>query len=228
MQIADLVKASLVDYPGLIAAVVFTQGCNLRCGYCHNYNLLPLKKKGACLPVAGVLDLFLKKRRNLLDGVVISGGEPTIQDGLIPFIEQVKNLGYQVKLDTNGTAPGVLRELLAQNLLDYVAMDVKAPPERYAEICGSPVNLKALEESIRLLQEAPVQYELRTTLAPGLKLEDLRHMMAWIGGQPPLTLQRYRETPGPSGVPLTPDPSDHEIAAQFKAEFEFCQLRGFS
>jgi pyruvate formate lyase activating enzyme len=227
MKIAALVKTSLVDYPGLIAATVFTQGCNFRCGYCHNYDLLPLEKKDAYLCETAVLNL-LKKRRNFLDGLVISGGEPTLQSGLLPFIAQVKKLGYQIKLDTNGTAPWVLRELLAQKLLDFVAMDVKAPPERYAEICGSPVNLAALRESIRLLQEAPVQYELRTTLAPGLKIEDLRQMMVWIGGKPRLTLQRYRKTPGPSGVPPTPDPLDREIAAQFKTEFEFCQLRGFS
>jgi pyruvate formate lyase activating enzyme len=227
MKIAALVKTSLVDYPGLIAAVIFTQGCNFRCVYCHNYDLLAVEKKGEYLSETAVLK-FLKGRQNFLDGLVITGGEPTLQAGLIPFITQVKQLGYQVKLDTNGTAPLILRELLAAKLLDFVAMDVKASPERYAKICGGPVKLTALRDSIRLLQQAAVPSEFRTTLAPGLQIEDLRQMMAWIGGQPRLVLQRYRKTPGPSGVPLDPDPCDREIAAQFQSEFKFCQLRGFS
>jgi pyruvate formate lyase activating enzyme len=227
MKIAALVKTSLVDYPGLIAAVVFTQGCNFRCGYCHNHDLLPWEKADGYHSESEVLEV-LKGRKNFLDGLVITGGEPTVQMGLSSFITRVKKLGYQVKLDTNGTAPQVLKDLLDQKLLDYVAMDVKASPDRYAEICGSPVNLTALHESIRLLQQVPVPYEFRTTLAPGLKLDDLRQMMAWIGGKPRLFLQRYRETVGPSGIALPPNPRDREIAAEFQSEFAFCQLRGFT
>jgi pyruvate formate lyase activating enzyme len=225
MKIAALVKTSLVDYPGFIASVVFTQGCNLRCGYCHNPNLLsadgPLP-----VPETAVLD-HLNRRKGILDGLVVSGGEPTLQLGLEAFLHRIKEMGFRIKLDTNGTAPHVLEQLTAGKLLDYVAMDVKAPPERYPEICGHPVDLAAIRESIRLLQYGAIPYEFRTTLAPGLEMADLRKIRDWIGGKSHFVLQKYRAVNHKTNI-TTQKTDAQKIAAEFQNQFSGCQLRGFS
>jgi pyruvate formate lyase activating enzyme len=226
MKIAALVRAALVDYPGFIAAVIFTQGCNLRCGYCHNPALL---SSDGPLFVAetDVLD-HLNRRKGILDGLVVTGGEPTLQLGLETFLHQVKEMGFRVKLDTNGTAPPVLERLIAGKLLDYVAMDIKAPPERYPEICGQPVDLAAIRESIQLLRRSTIPYEFRTTLAPGLGMEGLRKIMNWIDESPHFVLQRYRAVTRQPDIATAKNTDDREIAAEFQNRFGLCQLRGFS
>jgi len=152
MKIAGIVRQSLVDYPGKLAATVFTQGCNMNCVFCHNRCLVgqrghdPYQKEDEVFA-------FLQRRRKFLDGVVVTGGEPTLQPDLEGFIEKVKDMGFLVKLDTNGTRPEVLKKLFDKNLVDYVAMDVKAPMKKYHEICRSEVNEQALLESMKLLRE---------------------------------------------------------------------------
>jgi pyruvate formate lyase activating enzyme len=163
MRIASLQRVSLIDYPGKIAATVFTQGCNFRCGYCHNAELVLPDRYG---PLTAEDDIFsfLKLRRGKLEGVVVTGGEPTIQDDLGEFLRTVKDIGYLVKLDTNGSNPGVLETLIEGKIVDYIAMDLKGPLERYPEIASVPVDTAAIERSIELIMACGVEHEFRTTV----------------------------------------------------------------
>ena len=162
MEIAGLVANSTVDFPKVLSAVVFTRGCNMNCFYCHNRSVFELN---APLISEEQVWQFLRKRAGLLDGVVVSGGEPTLQTDLIQFIEKLKGLGYLVKLDTNGTAPEVLAKLFERRLLDYVAVDYKAPFERYKEICRND-DVASLLRVFEMLKECNVAWEVRTTMIP--------------------------------------------------------------
>jgi pyruvate formate lyase activating enzyme len=226
MKIAALGSVSLVDYPGFIAAVIFTQGCNFRCGYCHNPTLLNSDGPPQFIAETDVLE-HLNRRQCILDGLVVTGGEPTLQPGLETFIQQVKEMGFRVKLDTNGTSPPVLERLITGKLLDYVAMDIKAPPERYPEICGQSVDLAAVRESIQLLRQATIPYEFRTTLAPGLGMEDLRQIIAWIGERSNFVLQRCRAVKNQHQISIKKNTGDLKIASEFRKQFSLFQLRGF-
>ena len=155
-------KLSLSDYPGFISAVIFTQGCNFNCDYCQNSSLIPNKK--GLMEEEEILD-YLKKRKSILDGLVISGGEPTVQKDLKEFIIKIKEFGYKIKLDTNGSNPKVLKDLLDNNLLDYVAMDIKQDKINYEEVTGyKKYNFESIKESIKILEESKIDYEFRTTL----------------------------------------------------------------
>ncbi len=225
MRIAALVGTSLVNYPGMVAAAVFTQGCNLRCNYCHNPSLLNPGNQWGFIPETEVLR-HLERRKAVLDGLALTGGEPTIQPGLEEFLGQVKILGFRVKLDTNGTSPGVLERLIRGKLLDYVAMDVKAPREKYPEICGKPLDMAAIQASIDLLRGAGVPYEFRTTVAPGLEAEDLQKIKDWIGGASDWVLQRYRAA-DQTGASILSLCSVRESAMNLQTRFSPCRLRGF-
>ena len=173
MRIGGLIRNSFIDYPACISAVVFTQGCNYRCPFCHNPFLVLEESEG--ISEREVL-AFLKKRsqKNLLDAVVISGGEPTLQGDLIDFIKKVKSNKYLLKLDTNGSRPFILKELLEKELLDYVAMDIKAPVGSYGQLCGVEVNYIDIERSIDILSSFDIFVEFRTTaFKPLLTIEDL-------------------------------------------------------
>ena len=163
MNITGLQKMTLLDFPGKVACTVFLQGCNFRCPFCHNSDLLA-SAADQHITQDTLLD-FLKKRRGLLDGVCITGGEPTLQLDLKELITDIKALGFAVKLDTNGAKPDVLKELAANGLLDYVAMDIKNCPRRYAETTGLPrFPLEKVEESIRFLMAGSLPFEFRTTV----------------------------------------------------------------
>lgn len=192
MRIAGLQKNSMVDYPGKLAAVVFTQGCNMNCGYCHNRCLIGQEQKQEPFDQEYVLS-FLQKRRNLLDGVVVSGGEPTLQGDLEEFLVKVREMGFSLKLDTNGTHPELLKDIVDSNLVDYVAMDVKAPLCKYRQVCCSPVDTQKLSESIAILKNGKVDYEFRTTYTPELNDEDLKDITQTIKGARKYVLQQYRE-----------------------------------
>jgi pyruvate formate lyase activating enzyme len=163
MKLAGFVPLSLCDYPGRVAAVVFTQGCNFRCPWCHNGHLLPLDAVPAALVSEERVLGVLAERRARLGGVVVSGGEPTLQAALPRFLRRVKALGLDVKLDTNGGHPEVLRQLLADRLLDYVAMDVKAPWDKYAALTGTACDVAAVQASLALIAAAGVPHAFRTT-----------------------------------------------------------------
>lgn len=198
MKIAGIVRQSLVDYPGKIAACVFTQGCNMNCVFCHNRCLVD-RKEGNLFQDENEFFLFLQKRKKFLDGVVVSGGEPTLQPDLEGFIESVKDLGYLVKLDTNGTSPEVIKKLIDKNLVDYIAMDIKAPMEKYSEICRCDVNEHALMDSMSVIRESGVDYEFRTTYCPQLNEDDIREIGEMIAGAKKYVLQQYRETDAVKG-----------------------------
>ena len=184
-MIAGLQKMTLLDFPGRVACTVFLQGCNFRCPFCHNTDLLPAD--GEELMTEDELVGFLEKRLGLLDGVCITGGEPTLYKGLPELLRRIKALGYAVKLDTNGFQPQVLRALAEEKLIDYVAVDAKNSPGRYGQTVGiSGLKLDRIEESLRFLIGGMLPYELRTTVVEPLHDEDsILEMGQWLGGLVP-------------------------------------------
>jgi len=179
-MISGLQKMTLLDYPGKVACTIFTQGCNFRCPFCHNSDLLG--SEGPETIPEETLMAFLRKRVGLLDAVCITGGEPTLQPGLEDLIVKIKALGYLVKLDTNGSRPEVLKALVEKNLLDYVAMDIKNSPEKYGATAGVPnMRLDKIEESIQYLLAGNVAYEFRTTVMDELhEPEDFEAIGKWL------------------------------------------------
>ena len=191
MKIGGLQKVSLIDYPGLISAIIFLQGCNFKCSCCHNPELVDSELFQPCIKEKEVLD-FLNMRRGKLDAVVITGGEPTIHDGLALFIKQIKKMGFAVKLDTNGSQPRVIKNLLDEKLLDFIAMDIKAPLEKYKDIVKTQVNPDSIKESIRLILKAKIPYEFRTTVvASQLEEKDILQIGKMIAGAKHYVLQKF-------------------------------------
>jgi pyruvate formate lyase activating enzyme len=189
MNISGFQKFSLIDYPGKISAVVFTQGCNFRCPYCHNPELF--ENKPGLIDEKIVLD-FLKTRKNQLETVVITGGEPTLQPDLINFLEKVNKLGFLAKLDTNGTKPQIIQKALKLNLVDYIAMDIKGPINKYSEIVGVKVDTKNILKSIRLIRQKAPDYEFRTTVTrEQLAKNDIEKIGEMIKGSKQYSLQKY-------------------------------------
>ncbi len=192
MRIAGLQKLTLLDFPGAIACTVFLSGCHLRCPFCHNASLvLP---RGDAPPDMSVEELlaFLTKRRGRLQGVCVSGGEPTLHPDLPELLRAIRALGYRVKLDTNGTNPALLRQILDGQLVDYVAMDIKNCPDRYTESCGGVDVLAPVQESAALLLGGRVDYEFRTTLCHPLHtVEDIRAIGRWLRGARRYYLQGF-------------------------------------
>jgi pyruvate formate lyase activating enzyme len=171
MQIGSMQRFSLIDYPGKICAILFTQGCNFRCPYCHNPELVNPQKFGESIAHDEIFS-FLERRKGKLDAVSITGGEPTIHEDIVGFIRNIKDLGYLVKIDTNGSKPEILRELTGEKLLDSIAMDVKAPLDKYKNTVGKPFDTRLIEESIHLIMNSGIDYEFRTTIVKSLLDED--------------------------------------------------------
>ena len=171
IAIGGLQKVSLIDYPGYISAIVFLQGCNFRCGYCHNPELVNPKLYGPLLQEEDIL-AFLEKRVGKLDAVSITGGEPTLQEGLPDFIRRIRAAGFRIKLDTNGSHAEMIKSLLEENLLDYIAMDIKAPLHRYDRVCRVNADKDEIARSIRIIMESSIAYEFRTTLVHDLIHDD--------------------------------------------------------
>ena len=184
-MIAGLQKMTLLDYPGKVACTVFLQGCNFRCPFCHNSGLLDMTGEEYMTPEE--LIGFLRKRKGLLDGVCITGGEPTLQSGLLELARDIKAEGFLLKLDTNGSRPKVLNELMDRGLVDYVAMDIKNSAQRYGQTVGVPkISLEGVEESIRLLIPGDVEYEFRTTVMDEMhdaqSMEQIGKWLQQLGG----------------------------------------------
>lgn len=199
MRIGGFTKQSFIDWEGKTTAVIFTKGCNFRCGYCHNPELVypKLIEQSEDIPVAEIFD-FLSTRKNWLDGVVITGGEPTVQKDLKDFIVKVKKMGFVVKLDTNGFLPKILKELLKSNLIEYVAMDIKTvfDLEAYQNICGSKDQqlLQKVEESVEILKESGIDYQLRTTVVPQFHTKEMINKLEKKFSYCKYQVQNYRET----------------------------------
>ena len=183
MKIGGLIKFTLIDFPGRPAAVVFTQGCNFRCRYCHNPELVYPHLFTEPMAMEDVY-AFLKRRQGTLEGVVVSGGEPTLQEGLPKFMADLKAMGYATKIDTNGTRPEVLRNLIENKWLDFIAMDLKAPLEKYSLITGVDFNPAVLQESIDLIRQSGLGYEFRTTFDKDVLTEaDIAAISQLVGGK---------------------------------------------
>ncbi|HBY21221.1 MAG: anaerobic ribonucleoside-triphosphate reductase activating protein [Clostridiales bacterium GWE2_32_10] len=195
MNIKGLIKTSLIDYPGKIATTIFVGGCNLRCPYCHNGDLVLTPNNLKTYTESEVWE-HIEKRKKLLDGICITGGEPTLYDDLPDFIEKIKDHGLLVKLDTNGTNPEMLKKLLDNNSLDYVAMDIKNSREKYSLTTNINVaDLVKVDESIKLLIDSNIDYEFRTTVVRELHDEENFHEMGkWINGAKRYYLQQYEES----------------------------------
>ena len=192
MRICGLQKLAMVDFPGKLAATVFTGGCNLRCPFCHNALLVTRLAESPSLSEEDILS-FLDSRKNLLDGMVLSGGEPLMQPGCTDFLQKVRDLGLSIKVDTNGCYPEVLRDILNRGLVDYVAMDIKNRRKKYAETVGIPnFDLSPIEESIQILKTSGVDYEFRTTVVQELHTaDDIRAIAQWVQGAPTYALQKF-------------------------------------
>lgn len=193
MLIGGLQKNSLIDYPGKIAFCIFTIGCNMNCYYCHNRKLIKSSKENIICTADDVLAQLLK-RKNFIDALVITGGEPTVQKDLEVFIAKVKELGLLVKLDTNGTNPEIIKSLLEKKLVDYIAMDIKAPIDKYDIICGIKVNTEKIKQSISIIKSSGIEYEFRTTAVPQLDFSDFEKIAKILSGTERFAIQQYRLT----------------------------------
>ena len=238
IEIGGLEKSTLIDYPGRVAATVFLLGCNFRCPFCYSSELV-LPEKILKQPRIPEKDFFafLKERQGLLDGVVICGGEATLQKGLPDFMKKIKDLGYLLKLDTNGSNPEMLKRLMKEGLVDYIAMDVKSSKQKYDLATGVKVDIGKIEESIQILKEGKTDYEFRTTVVPTIHVkEDILSIAKWIGGDPSTGsgqgkyyLQNFR---GEKTIDLKfervkPYPKDFlsEIQKEISPFFEICEVR---
>ncbi|MDP2736370.1 MAG: anaerobic ribonucleoside-triphosphate reductase activating protein [bacterium] len=214
MLIGGLQKFSLLDYPEKISAIVFAQGCNFRCQFCYNPMLVwPIKvgKLKYAQNVAGAsgptaerqkdhpeikeddLFVFLRSRVGKLDAVVITGGEPCLQKDLLEFIKKIKKLGFLVKLDTNGSYPEVLQKLVKEKLIDYIAMDLKAPAEKYEEVTGIKINFNNIKKSVKMIRQSGLPYEFRTTVVPGLiNKDDISEMGKIVKSVDKWYLQKFK------------------------------------
>lgn len=195
MLIHGFLKTTLLDYPGRVAATVFTGGCNFRCPFCHNGDLVLSPDESPLIPTEEIF-AHLKRRQGILDGVCISGGEPTLASDLEDFIREIRALGFAVKLDTNGYRPDVLIRLCEQGLLDYVAMDIKHTPDKYNSICRrDQFDISRILTSVDFLMQSAVPYEFRTTLVRELhQKEDILRLGTWLRGAKAYYLQAYRES----------------------------------
>jgi pyruvate formate lyase activating enzyme len=229
MQIGGFQETSLLDYPETISAIIWTVGCNFNCPFCYNPQLV--NRITDCIDENEILT-FLKKRKGLIEGLSISGGEPLLQNDIIDFIKKVKKLDYLIKIDTNGSFPEKLQELFDKKLVDYVSMDVKAPMEKYNQITGVKIDIKKIEKSIEIIKNIEIGYEFRTTIIPNLLVkEDIVKIAKWLRGSKKYYLQQFK-----TDIPLIsssyenmiPYPKEYliEIIEEIKPYFNRCDLRG--
>ena len=229
MLLKGLQKLTLLDYPGKIACTVFTGGCNFRCPFCHNASLVIPEKFGVTIPEEELFS-FLEKRRGVLEGVCVSGGEPTLQPDIEDFLGRIKALGYFVKLDTNGARPDVLSRLVSAGLADYVAMDIKNSPERYSETVGiGNFDISPIRKSAEFLLSGAVDFEFRTTVVRQLhREEDIRAIGEWLSGSEKFFIQPFRDSGDLVGEGLS-GYSEAEIATLLDIIRKFvplAQIRG--
>ena len=232
MLISGLQKMTLLDYPGQVACTVFTGGCNFRCPFCHNAQLVLPKRMDDGNMEEEVLR-FLKKRSGLLDGVAITGGEPLLHEDMADFLRRVRDLGYRIKLDTNGSFPERLRSLVEEGLVDRVAMDIKNAPLLYAKTVGEPrFDIEAVEHSKDYLLQGHVEYEFRTTVVRGLHTaESLCAAARWIEGASEYYLQQYKDSGdiiAPYALSAFTDEEMRTLLEQVRSVLPAAQLRGIA
>lgn len=229
LPVYDLTPFTMLDFPDRVACIVWFSGCNMRCLYCHNPEIV--KGKSGKLKVPDILS-FLEDRRGLLDGVVLSGGEATLYEGIIPFARAVRKMGFAVKLDTNGTRPAIVRQMLDEGLLNYIALDYKAPPGKFKAVTGI-AEWAAFEETLRLVcRERFVPVEIRTTVHAGLLNErDISEIVADLdnrGYHGAYYVQNYRNPSGKTLGDLTPPDRSLSLAAVINSAPFPVGLRNFN
>ncbi len=231
MQVTGIQKLTLLDYPGTVACTVFTAGCNFRCPFCHNAMLvLPEQMEPDYLTDSEVFD-FLRKRRGVLDGVAVTGGEPLLHRDMPEFLSRIKELGYKIKLDTNGSNPALLREIVEAGLVDRVAMDIKNAPESYAETIGfEHFDIAPVEQSKSFLLEGSVDYEFRTTVVRGIHTkESLIGAAKWISGAKEYYLQQFKDSGSlvmGEGLSAYDEKQMHELAEAVREYVPTVEVRG--
>ena len=228
MNILGIEKSSFIDYPNKISTVIFTGGCNFRCPYCHNTSIV--KQEGEAISEKEAMT-FLIKRKKFIDAVCITGGEPTLQADLYEFIAAIKKEGFFVKLDTNGTRPHILTNLVDERLVDYVAMDIKAPFEQYAKVVDQRVEISSIESSIDILLNSNVDYEFRTTVCKELHTKaDIINIATSIKGSKRFYLQNFRDGDTVLAGKKAFSPYDlyelELIRDEIKDLFDICEIRG--
>jgi len=229
MKIGGFQKTSLLDYPDNVSAIVWTVGCNFHCPFCYNKDIVEGKTS---LISEEEIFVFLEKRKGLIDGLVITGGEPLMQEDIADFCEKVKKLGYIVKIDTNGTYPQKLQELVDKKLVDYIAMDVKAPKKKYNNLSGVKVDIKKIQESIDIIKQSGINYEFRTTfIREFLTQKDIIEIGEWLRDSKRFYIQQFKnDVPMISSKMSTIKPYSREeildTLEKVKAFFEFCDVRG--
>jgi pyruvate formate lyase activating enzyme len=228
MKIKGLQKQTVLDYPGKLACTIFTFGCTFRCNYCHNPELI-IDDGRPEIKQEEILE-FLKERKGFLDGVCITGGEPTLNKELPDFISKIKQLGFLVKLDTNGTNPEMLKELIDKKLIDYVAMDIKAPLESYEKVTNVKVDKEDIQKSVDLIRRMK-DYEFRITIVPGLFNEEYaRSIGEWLNGSKKFYIQQFRGIKTLDKSFVGKKPFSKEDLINFcnilKPYFETCEIRG--
>jgi len=221
MSVKGFQGTSLLDFPGKIASLVFLGGCNLSCPYCHNHALVKTPQAYPDIPVEDLFAL-IEERRNFIDGVVISGGEPTLDPQLPALLQQIKKMGLQTKLDTNGLRPDVLERLLEQQLVDYIGMDIKTDLHRYGELHHAPVDIEAVQRSLILLKQTDIEVEFRTTCVPGLvEEEDIHAMGKVLQGARLWVFQQFVAEPAMSELMRLCTPHAKEVLQQFSQIAEY-------
>ena len=227
MLIKGLQKTTLLDYPEKVACTVFTGGCNFRCPFCHNASLVKLSDDD--LISEDEFFSFLARRTSILDGVCVTGGEPLLQRDIAEFLGRIKALGFSVKLDTNGSYPDKLAELIRSGLIDYVAMDIKNSKKKYSLTCGVNIDINKIEESISILANSDIGYEFRTTVVRELhEPSDIEDISKWISNAPKYFLQSFKDSGDilSEGLSAYSDDELREILSLARLHIPTTQLRG--
>jgi pyruvate formate lyase activating enzyme len=230
VKIKGFIQTSLIDYPGKIASIVFFPRCNFSCSFCFNPEMVRDSDELREINPQEVFD-HIESQRKWIDGVCLTGGEPTLQEGLMEFISEIKKRGFLVKLDTNGTNPEMLKKLLEKKLLDYVAMDIKAPLEKYEKVAGCKVNLENIKKSVELIRKSGIEYEFRTTVVPEqLNKDDIKAIGEWLDGSKRYFLQQFRpektlDKSFQGKSQYTPEELK-EFTDSIKSHFEKVEVRG--
>lgn len=227
MLIKGLQKTTLLDYPEKVACTVFTGGCNFRCPFCHNASLVKLSDNDSISEEE--FFAFLAKRTSILDGVCVTGGEPLLQKDISEFLGRIKDLGFSVKLDTNGSYPEKLAKLIESGLIDYAAMDIKNSKEKYSLTCGVNIDINKIEESISILERSNIGYEFRTTIVRELhEPSDIEDISKWISNAPKYFLQSFKDSGDilSEGLSAYSDDELKDILALARLHLPSTQLRG--
>lgn len=230
MELKGLEKLTLIDFPGQMSCTVFTFGCNFRCKFCQNPELIKEKRK-VRIKEKEFFD-FLKERKEFLDAVCITGGEPTLHEDLPDFIKNIKKLGYLVKLDTNGTNPEMVEKLTKEKLVDHIAMDIKAPIDKYDKIANVKVDKEKIKKSVEIIRNSGIDYEFRTTATPDLDEKDFLEIAEWLKGSKNYYIQQFRpiKTLDKKYEKRKPYPDKKllEIYNKIKPFFKNCDTRGIN